>query len=142
MSRNKNNLNINEILIRVGKEIGSQKNVEIAKELGVNAQACSNWKSRGSIPWTELFLFSEKNGVSLNYLLTGKDVIHHSSKWMISFKAKDEYPFFERIIAEINEAADAGISGDDLLDALISILDGKLKMLKARLKKLNVVNHI
>jgi len=67
------NIKISEILGRVGERIGTKKNESIAKALGVEPQTASNWKSRGAIPWKELFIFSQENGISFDWLLTGKE---------------------------------------------------------------------
>ena len=73
MSRKINRANINQILNRVGATIRSQKNEEIAKALSVTPQTCSNWKTRKAIPWVELFEFTIKYNIQLDWLLTGKE---------------------------------------------------------------------
>ena len=84
MSRFKINLNITEILQRVGQSIGSDKNTDIADALNVNPQVCTNWKTRGTIPWPELFQFSQDKAVSLEWLLTGKKLVTEDELNMVN----------------------------------------------------------
>jgi hypothetical protein len=73
MSIKKLTLNTKEILGRVGTTIGNTENIRIAERLGVKPQVCTNWKTRNSIPWAELFSFSQETSVSLDWLLTGRE---------------------------------------------------------------------
>jgi hypothetical protein len=73
MSRKKIELNTKQILRRVGMIIGSDENARIAEALGVAAQVCTNWKTRNTIPWAELFEFCQRVDVSLDWLITGRE---------------------------------------------------------------------
>lgn len=73
MSRLVHTLNSKNILKRVGIVLGSNKNKDIADALGVDSQVCTNWKTRNTIPWVELFNFSKERSVSMDWLLTGKE---------------------------------------------------------------------
>lgn len=65
-------MKIQDILQRVGEIIGSDKNIAIAKALQVAPQTSSTWKTRQTIPWKELYVFCNKRGVSMEWLLTGE----------------------------------------------------------------------
>jgi uncharacterized protein YjcR len=65
-------LKITEILKRVGDVIGEHKNEAIAKALGVSPTTASNWKTRNTIPWMELWEFSCKRGIDFSALVSGK----------------------------------------------------------------------
>ena len=75
MSSHDHAVNIIGILQRVGEKIKSKKNMDIALALGVEPQVSSNWKSkdRKTIPWEILFAFCQKNNISFDWLLTGKE---------------------------------------------------------------------
>jgi len=73
MSRIINKLSIKQILERVGIVIKSQKNEKIAEALNAQPQTCSNWKTRNAMPWVELFEFSIKHNIQLDWLLTGQE---------------------------------------------------------------------
>jgi hypothetical protein len=73
MSRKKTELNTKQILRRVGMIIGSDENARIAEALGVAAQVCTNWKTRNTIPWAELFEFCQRVDISLDWLITGRE---------------------------------------------------------------------
>jgi len=73
MSRKKIDLNTKQILRRVGIILGTDENARIAEALGVAPQVCTNWKTRNTIPWPELHAFSHRSGVSLDWLITGRE---------------------------------------------------------------------
>jgi len=66
-------LNMMEVLNRVSEVIGLTANKDIATELNVEPNVCSNWKTRNTVPWENLFRFCIKRSVSMNWLLTGKE---------------------------------------------------------------------
>ncbi len=74
-------LNTKEILKRIGVVINSNKNKDIALSLESEPTTCSNWKTRNAIPWEELFTFSQKHKISLDFLLTGKQQNNFMSGW-------------------------------------------------------------
>jgi hypothetical protein len=79
---------------------GVKKSQKIATALDVNPPTCSNWKTRNTIPWVELFYFSTKKGISLDYLLTGKHPAEEvgDKTWTFSHEAKTEYPDLRHIV--------------------------------------------
>ena len=59
-------------LIRRMLELSGAKNVtELARHMGVTPAAFSGYKKRGRIPASLLFRFSERFGVSMDWLYTG-----------------------------------------------------------------------
>ena len=103
MSRTIHNLSVEKILYRVGETIGTQKKKLIAEALGATSQGYKNWRDRNTIPWVELFEFSQKFNISLNWLLTG--IENPRNPIEISTEAKEKYIFFRTIAARLNRAA-------------------------------------
>jgi len=78
MSTEIHSLKINQILERVGRVIGDHKNESIAKALGVAPTTASNWKTRNTIPWEELWQFCNEQHMSLEWILTGSQLSYGS----------------------------------------------------------------
>jgi hypothetical protein len=74
MSTELHPLTIKEILKRVGEVIGDHKTEEIAKALGVSPTTASNWKTRNTIPWDELWRFCNEHHIPLARILTGNEL--------------------------------------------------------------------
>jgi len=133
MSTKNNNLKSSEIIGRVGKSIGSDENQLIAKALGVKPQVCTNWKTRNTIPWKQLLIFSEKTKTSFNWLLTGKESekdMGGEPGWTISPEARDRYKYLIFLISEINEAAKKEYSGIELGEILIETIRISIKKIE------------
>lgn len=64
-------LNLSDVLSRVGKLSGVSTDAEIARVLGVSPQTLSTWKRRGTIPYERVCDYAVNNDVSLDYLLLG-----------------------------------------------------------------------
>ena len=64
-------LNLADVLSRVGKLSGVDTDAEIARALGVSPQTLSTWKRRGTIPYERVCDFAVNQDVSLDYLLLG-----------------------------------------------------------------------
>jgi hypothetical protein len=64
-------LKIKDIIKRIGNVINDHKNEAIANELGVSPTTLSNWKTRGTIPWREVWEFCEKRHISFEQILAG-----------------------------------------------------------------------
>jgi hypothetical protein len=66
-----------EVLDRIGIYLKTTSGAKIGRALGKNknpSQHVRNWRERGTIPWEELFLFSqEHDDISMDWLLTGKN---------------------------------------------------------------------
>jgi Bacteriophage CI repressor helix-turn-helix domain len=74
MSRKSSQIEMVAVLGRVASIIGSSAKGDILKTLGFKSPGnYSNWIGRGTIPWAELFAFSQNENISMEWLLTGKD---------------------------------------------------------------------
>jgi hypothetical protein len=73
MSSENFNLNMAEILDRVGTVLKNHRHESIAEALGAAPSTASNWKTRRRIPWTELWEFAVKQNLDFVWLLTGKE---------------------------------------------------------------------
>ena len=73
MSRKNPDLNINDILQRIGMVIQNHRNEAIAEALGASPSTASNWRTRNSIPWAEVYAFSKQHDLDFVWLLTGAE---------------------------------------------------------------------
>lgn len=64
--------NINSIIERIQRVYGVQQDIELKKVANINPNTLSNWKDRNSIPYKKLDEISQNEGVSYDWLLTGK----------------------------------------------------------------------
>ena len=72
MSNKKSNaFDIESVIERIYKVIGSRTVKDVAEALHVSGQATSNWRTRNRIPWEKLFVFTQENAVSFEWLMTG-----------------------------------------------------------------------
>lgn len=72
------------VLDRIGVYLKTKSDAEIGRALGKNenpSQYVNNWRRRGTIPWEELFNFSQREGVSFDWLLTGEKENDFMCKW-------------------------------------------------------------
>ena len=65
-------INVREVLERVAKAVGAEKDADLAAALRVPYQTLATWKKRNKIPYEQLFELAEQRAVSLDYLLLGK----------------------------------------------------------------------
>ncbi len=65
------NSDIHDILFRMMKAFGTQREVELAEILGIQQSTISTWKTRKKIPEKNILLTSQMTGVSLRWLKTG-----------------------------------------------------------------------
>ena len=94
MSIKIHNLIVSEILERVSGVIGEKSNKAIAEAMHTKPQAVTNWKTRNTIPWAELFEFSKEKDVLFDWLLTGKhDESHYEDLCDKYKKLIDHYKF-------------------------------------------------
>lgn len=69
-------LNIKDIIGRIEGVIQSTRNIDLAREMGVATGVSSNWKTRNTIPFPELFEFAQKHKISMDWLLSGESCGH------------------------------------------------------------------
>ena len=113
---------------------------KVAKEAGVTQTALSNWKSGRSTPTTKtLQKIADYFGVTLDYLLTGKE---EPQKKETSLSAKDERDIskdVERIMAKLSAGEDgpASYDGEELDPEAAELFRDELEIALRRLKIIN-----
>lgn len=73
-------LSLSEIIKVIKNEKSLKKNKDVANLLGIEAKQFATAKSRNSIPYEKLTSFCNKEGWSLNWLLTGSGEKYQKSK--------------------------------------------------------------
>ena len=121
MSRKIHMPKIDGVLERVGKAIGENKDSAIAAALEVSPQTLANWKSRGTVPWVELFSFAQKHDTSLDYLLTGES----KNPGGFSPQLVDKYPFLQTITPRILRAARENRSAFTLAGVIQKLMEAE-----------------
>lgn len=66
-------MNVDDVLLRMRKIYAVETNKKLGELLGLKESSISNWKSRG-IPSDMLFRVVSEKGVSLDWLVYGKEV--------------------------------------------------------------------
>lgn len=64
-----------KIIDRIKNFKGLKSDISVAETLGMTQSTFAERKRRGSIPYEELIIFCDKEGISLNWLLTGEGEI-------------------------------------------------------------------
>lgn len=59
---------------------GLRNDADVAQLLGIKAKTLATMKARNSIPYEELTSFCSREGISLNWLLTGEGLINEPHK--------------------------------------------------------------
>ena len=65
-------MDVNKIFDRMKKTLNLKSDLSLASTLNLRPSALSERRRRGTIPWKELFLVSEKEGINFHWLITGK----------------------------------------------------------------------
>lgn len=65
------------VLSRLKAAYGVKSDVELAKRLGKTPQTVSTWKARDSVPYSICVQMAGEEGLSLDWLLTGKGPMRH-----------------------------------------------------------------
>lgn len=104
--------NIDDILDRI-KEIKSLKtDTEMSKLFSVTPQTISTWRKRGTIPYNSLVTLCEREGMSLDWLLTGEGP-------MKKYEAPEEKP-----LTGVREASTIyNVREDPDLAEIVSLLE-------------------
>ena len=133
MSRKIHTLNIEKILYRIGQVIGTQKKKTIAETLGTTSQGYKNWRDRNTIPWAELFEFSQKNNTSLEWLLTGKQ-FSSQNPGIIFMNSGERYPLIKSMVPRINRAMREGKSEETVAEIVLKLAEIELVNLRDAFK--------
>lgn len=70
---NKAGSDFEAVAIRLGQLIKSSKDADIHRFLGMSQSSYSNRKKRGTIPYDEIVSACIRDGLSLDYVLAGRD---------------------------------------------------------------------
>lgn len=79
-------VNINDALNRIKSHCGYKSDAALARALKATPQNVANWRVRNTVPWEELFAFSTKMKVPLDWILTGE--IHGNDDSMAGWDAE------------------------------------------------------
>lgn len=113
---------------------------KVAKEAGVTQTALSNWKSGRSTPTTKtLQKIADYFGVTIDYLMTGKDDF---AKKGTTFNSRDERDIakdLENIMRKLKNGEDgpASFEGTDIPEADQELFAGQVELMLRRLKAIN-----
>jgi len=79
---------VDSILARMREATGSKNDAQLASYLGVTRSVVSAWKTRGTIPYASCGQIHEQEGVSMDWLLTGKRTTSLADNVNMSDKAR------------------------------------------------------
>jgi len=110
---------VNTILDSIKVLKGIKKDRELARLLDVSPSTISNWRARNTIPYKELSLFCEREGLSISSVLSGKGPLRFAKERK---GTKDDAPegfvFIPQVSGEIS--AGAGLVPVDLVEMRIA----------------------
>jgi len=67
------NTDATEVIARMSAVVGATNDSELARELGVRRSTVGSWRARASVPYAECVRLAADRGVSLDWLLLGKE---------------------------------------------------------------------
>lgn len=116
----------------------------VAKEAGVTQTALSNWKSGRSTPSTPtLQKIADYFGVSVDYLMTGKDEPKEMSPELTSRDRRDIAKDLDRIMNEMAAGEDAPLcyNGEPIPESKLELLRQAIEVALEDAKKKNKVTY-
>lgn len=126
-----------EIYLKLLKEKGV-KTSDVCKATGIVASTFSDWKKGKSSPKQDkLMKISDFFGVSLEYLMTGKDT--HNTDTLSPKDDRDIKKDLDSIMQKLTnkEYGPAAYDGEDLSDESIELFRDELEIALKRLKLIN-----
>ncbi|EAS1877712.1 bacteriophage CI repressor [Salmonella enterica] len=75
-----NKKSVNAVLARLMEVFKVNNDTELAKALGVNRQTLASWRRRESVPYSLCIIIAEQYGVSLDWLLSGREGVKGLSR--------------------------------------------------------------
>ncbi|EAM5969717.1 helix-turn-helix domain-containing protein [Salmonella enterica] len=75
-----NKKSVNAVLARLMEVFKVNNDTELAKALGVNRQTLASWRRRESVPYSLCIIIAEQYGVSLDWLLSGREGVEGLSR--------------------------------------------------------------
>lgn len=113
---------------------------KVAKEAGVTQTALSNWKSGRSTPTTKtLKKIADYFGVTVDYLMTGKDEIKEKESGLTARDEKDIAKDLNSIMEKLRNGEDgpASFEGTDIPEDDLELFAGQIELMLRRLKAIN-----
>lgn len=113
---------------------------KVSKETGVTQTSLSNWKSGRNTPSTKtLQRIADYFGVSVDYLMTGKEEPKEKSKKLTARDERDIAKDLESIMSKLSNQEDgpASFEGTDIPEADQELFAGQIELMLRRLKAIN-----
>lgn len=113
---------------------------KVAKEAGVTQTALSNWKSGRSTPTTKtLKKIADYFGVTVDYLMTGKDEIKEKESGLTARDERDIAKDLNSIMEKLRNGEDgpASFEGTDIPEDDLELFAGQIELMLRRLKAIN-----
>ena len=113
---------------------------KVSKETGVTQTSLSNWKSGRNTPSTKtLQKIADYFGVSVDYLMTGKEEPKEKSKKLTARDERDIAIDLESIMSKLSNQEDgpASFEGTDIPEADQELFAGQIELMLRRLKAIN-----
>jgi len=131
---------INEILDRIKSILSLKDDAALAREFDLKQQNIANWRSRGTVPWKEIYDCAVKNNLSLDlifnlqsgkeaseheFVVCGKDLVDSCKRLKMIYDSGDEY--IRAIDANLKTFEKAIISNNKLEEAQREMQEFKQK---------------
>ena len=117
-----------KIIDRVIKHKKFKTDLKLAEYWNVTPTTVTNWRKRNSIPFEKIITFCKNEGISLDYIFTGKGEMKRKPKQECC--VAEEKPVYNKKNKEEISAED---EPDSLKDKLIQTQDELINQLKERL---------
>lgn len=113
---------------------------KVSKETGVTQTSLSNWKSGRNTPSTKtLQKIADYFGVTVDYLMTGKDEEKDKAPKLTARDERDIAKDLENIMEKLHNGEDgpASFEGTDIPEADQELFAGQIELMLRRLKAIN-----
>lgn len=117
---------------------------QVSKATGISQSTFSNWKSRRNLLSADkATLIANYFGVSLDYLMTGKEEPKEKAPELTTRDERDIAKDLDRIMGEIRNGEDGPIyyNGIEISDASINLLQNAIEFALRETKKENKVKY-
>lgn len=135
MDKDERRIWIKAIVERMMQAWGFKNKKQLADELSLNAKGPSSWIQNGSIPWSAIFICSNKTGKSLDWLYYGGEpevVLAATTKTLLQERVKAFLEMSQKT-KQISEVNDNGIA---------TLADGLSDDIEAFYKEFGQIVHI